>query len=183
MINVEVFFDKTGEHLKRVNIHKFRISFTLNVHCTFNVLQRAKLYLRNILYYCRSQRDTAEGINWKKPSFFSRRLIWLQHPFQNTFFTSILVFLHLCSRHSLSMPADGKDRSGIILFYTYSRVSVPSSELAPPSLSSASECVPFWNQGGGGQHSLEGEGAGEPIRKTGEKAWYSVYSVEGMIRI
>ncbi len=30
---------------------------------------------------------------------------------------------------------------------------------------------------GGGQHSLAGDGAGEPIRETGETAWHSVYSV------
>jgi hypothetical protein len=29
---------------------------------------------------------------------------------------------------------------------------------------------------GGGQHSLAGDGAGEPIWTTGEKAWHSVYS-------
>ncbi len=38
------------------------------------------------------------------------------------------------------------------------RVSVPSSELAPPAQSPASECVP--PLGGRGQHSLAGEGAG-----------------------
>ncbi len=54
-------------------------------------------------------------------------------------------------------------------------MSVPSSELAPAP-SPASECVPPQNQRGG-QHSLAGEGAGKPIRTTGEKAWHSVYSV------
>jgi hypothetical protein len=54
-------------------------------------------------------------------------------------------------------------------------VSVPSSELAPPAPSPASECVPRWNQGG--QHLLAGEGRGEPTRTNGEKAWHSVYSV------
>jgi hypothetical protein len=41
-------------------------------------------------------------------------------------------------------------------------------------------CVPpppHGTKGGGGQHSLVGEGAGELIRTTGEKAWHSVYRV------
>jgi hypothetical protein len=55
-------------------------------------------------------------------------------------------------------------------------VSVPSSELAPPTFSPASECVP------GGQHPLAVKGAGEPILMTGQKAWHSVYSVVLFIR-
>ncbi len=56
-------------------------------------------------------------------------------------------------------------------------MSVPSSELAPPALSPASECVPPPEpEGGGGQHSLAGEGRGKPIRTTREKAWHSVYA-------
>jgi hypothetical protein len=40
-------------------------------------------------------------------------------------------------------------------------VSVPSSELAPPTHSTASECVPPpRDQGQAGQHSLAGDGAG-----------------------
>jgi hypothetical protein len=53
--------------------------------------------------------------------------------------------------------------------YTYSvcPLSLPSSELGPPAPSPTSECVPpLEPKSGGGQHSLVGEGAGEPIRKT-----------------
>ncbi len=40
-------------------------------------------------------------------------------------------------------------------------MSVSSSELAPPTPSPASECaLHFRTKGGGGQHSLAGEGAG-----------------------
>ncbi len=39
-------------------------------------------------------------------------------------------------------------------------MSVPLSELVPPAPSTASECVPPWNQRGDGQHSLADEGAG-----------------------
>jgi hypothetical protein len=46
----------------------------------------------------------------------------------------------------------------------------------PPIQSPASECVPWTN--GRGTHSPAGEGVGGvPIRTTGEKASYSVYSV------
>jgi hypothetical protein len=41
-------------------------------------------------------------------------------------------------------------------------VSVPSSELAPPNPSSASECVSPLDPKGGEQHSLSGEGVGGP---------------------
>jgi hypothetical protein len=52
------------------------------------------------------------------------------------------------------------------LYYTEStRVSVPSSELAPPPHLPQASVSP-WNQGG--QHLLADEGAGEPIRKTAE---------------
>ncbi len=56
-------------------------------------------------------------------------------------------------------------------------VSVLSFELAPPPpLPHARVCPPL-EQKGGGQHSLVGEGKGEPIRTTGEKAWHYVYYV------
>ncbi len=54
---------------------------------------------------------------------------------------------------------------------------IPSSELVPPASSPASECVPPGSQRGA--HSPAGEGAGESIRTTGEKAWHSVYSAVG----
>ncbi len=58
------------------------------------------------------------------------------------------------------------------------RFSVPSSELAPPTPSPASECVPPWNQrGGGGNICLWVRGRGEPILTNGEKAWHSMESV------
>ncbi len=61
-------------------------------------------------------------------------------------------------------------------------VSVPSLELGPPTPSLASECAspgsPRNQRGGGGTHSPVCEGGwGVPIRTTGEKAYYSVYSV------
>ncbi len=59
-------------------------------------------------------------------------------------------------------------------FYTTPPASVPSSALAPTASSPASVSPPLEP---GGLHSLAGEGAGEPIRMTGEKAWLSVYSV------
>jgi hypothetical protein len=59
------------------------------------------------------------------------------------------------------LEKEGLSRKRIIVYL----VSVPSSELTSPAPSPASECVfPRWNQEGcikgGGQHSLEGEGAG-----------------------
>ncbi len=51
-------------------------------------------------------------------------------------------------------------------------MSALSYELAPPAPSHASECVPPETKAG--HHSLAGEGAGEPIRTTGEKVWHSV---------
>jgi hypothetical protein len=54
----------------------------------------------------------------------------------------------------------GPIRRWIILYLQSTRVSVPSSELAPPAPSPASKCVPpFWNQRGE-QHPLAGEGLG-----------------------
>jgi hypothetical protein len=47
------------------------------------------------------------------------------------------------------------------------RVSVPSSELSPPSPSPASECVPPWNQKGGGMATLAGSQFGRLERKPG----------------
>ncbi len=46
--------------------------------------------------------------------------------------------------------------------------------MAPPS-----ECVspPLGTKREGEQHLLPGEGTGEPVRMTGEKAWHSVYPV------
>jgi hypothetical protein len=65
---------------------------------------------------------------------------------------------------------------GIISYLEFQSVFL-SSELASPVPSPASECVPPpWNQRGGRQHSLSGEGAGVAIRTTGEKACHSVYS-------
>jgi hypothetical protein len=74
----------------------------------------------------------------------------------------------------------GYTRRGIILYIEnqsvcpFVRIDSP-----PPPLPQASESAPPppWNQRGGGQHSLAGEGRGEPIRTTGEKAWHSIYSM------
>jgi hypothetical protein len=57
-------------------------------------------------------------------------------------------------------------------------LSIPSSESALHAPSPESECCPPPPQGtkrGWGTNSLRGRG--EPFRTTGEKAWYSVYSV------
>jgi hypothetical protein len=57
------------------------------------------------------------------------------------------------------------------------RLSLQSSALAPPTLSSASGCCPpppFWFRGG--THSLAGRGRGEPIRTKGQTLRYSRYS-------
>ncbi len=49
-----------------------------------------------------------------------------------------------------------------------------------PIHSPASESVsPLGPKGGGGQHTLAGEGVGKPILPIGQKAWHSVYSVVG----
>jgi hypothetical protein len=65
---------------------------------------------------------------------------------------------------------------GIILYLEYQAFS-PVVRLAPPPTLLLGECVPPQEpEGGGVQHSLAGEGAGKPIRTTGEKAWHSVYS-------
>ncbi len=37
-------------------------------------------------------------------------------------------------------------------------------------------CLPPWTQRGEDQHSLAGEGVGDPFRTTGKKAWHYVYS-------
>jgi hypothetical protein len=66
------------------------------------------------------------------------------------------------------------------LYYTKSiTVSVPSSELGPPTPSPASECVtpPPRNQGWGITR-LRVRGWADPVRTTGKKAWPSVYSAE-----
>jgi hypothetical protein len=65
-------------------------------------------------------------------------------------------------------------RSGNILYYT--RVSVPSSELAPPAppLPTASVSFPPWHQRGGGNTCLLVSWRGEQIRTNGEKAWHYV---------
>ncbi len=60
-------------------------------------------------------------------------------------------------------------------------MSVHSSESAPPTPLPLA-CPPLELNGGGGQHSLDGEGAGGPILTTGEKAWHSVYSVVLFLR-
>ncbi len=68
-----------------------------------------------------------------------------------------------------------KERSYVlkIINASHPKVSAPSSELAPPAPSPASECIPppleLWNSLAGG-----GWGAGEPIRATGEKAWLAL---------
>jgi hypothetical protein len=71
--------------------------------------------------------------------------------------------------------------------YTWSiRVSVPSSESAPPAPSPASECVPPLRTKGVGGNTLlrvRAEGAGEPNQTTGKKVWHSVYSVGSQIII
>jgi hypothetical protein len=47
----------------------------------------------------------------------------------------------------------------------------------PPPPSPAGECVPpFGSGGGGGAHSLAGEGGGVPIRTRGQTLWYSRYT-------
>jgi hypothetical protein len=56
-------------------------------------------------------------------------------------------------------------------------VSVPSSELGPPTPPAHARVCPPWNHRGEEQHSLAGEVVGDPIRTTGKKAWHSVYSV------
>jgi hypothetical protein len=61
--------------------------------------------------------------------------------------------------------------------YYIPRVSVPSSVLGLPTPYPASEWAPPETKGGKGTHSPAGEGAAGPIRTTGEKAYYSVYSV------
>ncbi len=56
-------------------------------------------------------------------------------------------------------------------------MSVPSSDLGPPTLSPATECVSPGTKVGG-THSPGGDGGGGvPIRTTEEKALYFVYSV------
>jgi hypothetical protein len=55
----------------------------------------------------------------------------------------------------------------------------------PLTPSPASVSPPLDPKGGGEQHSLAGEGLGDPIRMTGQKAGHSVYSVnesKGFIR-
>jgi hypothetical protein len=56
------------------------------------------------------------------------------------------------------------------------RLSLRSSELAPPAPSPGSECCPPLFQGGGA-HSLVGKGAGEPVRTNGHTLWYSKYNI------
>jgi hypothetical protein len=59
------------------------------------------------------------------------------------------------------------------------KVSFPSSELAPPAPSPRKRVRPRPPEPkGGGQHSLAGEGAGGANSETGEKAEHSVYSVD-----
>jgi hypothetical protein len=69
------------------------------------------------------------------------------------------------------------------LYFTLStRVSVPSSELAtPPHPLSRKRVCPPPPEPKGEQHSLAVEGAGEPIRTIGEKAWHSVRSMLVMV--
>jgi hypothetical protein len=58
------------------------------------------------------------------------------------------------------------------------RLSLQSSELAPPAHSAASECCPTLLVPMGRTHSLAVEGGGgEPIRAKGQTLWYSRYTV------
>ncbi len=54
------------------------------------------------------------------------------------------------------------------------RISAPLQQASVSRVS-----PPLGTKGGGGQHYLAGEVAGEPIWTTREKAWHSVYSVAG----
>ncbi len=62
-----------------------------------------------------------------------------------------------------------------VLYYTYQGL-CPFVRIGSPAPPQASVSLPPRTEGEG-QHSLAGEGVGDPIRTTGEKAWHSVYSV------
>jgi hypothetical protein len=64
------------------------------------------------------------------------------------------------------------------LYYTKStRVSVPSSELAPPAPSPTSECVPPGTKGEGGNTHLWARGGGANSDNWRKSAWHYEYSV------
>ncbi len=61
-------------------------------------------------------------------------------------------------------------------------MSIPSSELGPPTPLTRRPCCPPLGSGGGGEGKhfrLRGRRWADLIRTTGEKTWYSAYSVHG----
>jgi hypothetical protein len=71
----------------------------------------------------------------------------------------------------------GNSEKGLVLQSTI--VSVPSSELAPPTPSPPASVIPPSGYLGGDTLACGGRVGGEPIHTTGQKLWHSVYSVDG----